>query len=93
MKRSRGRISKKSRTLGRKATRRRITVSDMVRQLEIGKQVSISPNSKFEDFPAPKYSGRVGQIIGKRGGAYIVEIKDGKKIKKLIASPVHFKVV
>jgi large subunit ribosomal protein L21e len=43
--------------------------------------------------PHHRYHGRVGLITEKRGRAYVVEIKDGGKIKKIIASPEHLKVV
>jgi ribosomal protein L21E len=35
----------------------------------------------------------VGVIYGKMGRAYMVQIKDGGKIKKIVAGPEHLKVV
>ena len=55
--------------------------------------MQIVPRGEFEDFPHTRYSGRHGTITGKRGNAYIVELKDGGLIKKFIASPVHFRKV
>jgi large subunit ribosomal protein L21e len=43
--------------------------------------------------PHHRYQGRVGVIYGKMGRAYMVQIKDGGKIKKIIASPEHLKLV
>jgi large subunit ribosomal protein L21e len=43
--------------------------------------------------PHHRYQGRVGVIYGKMGRAYLVQIKDGGKIKKIIAGPEHLKLV
>jgi large subunit ribosomal protein L21e len=43
--------------------------------------------------PHPRYKGRIGKIIGKRGKSYIVEITDGNKVKKLISRPEHLKAI
>jgi large subunit ribosomal protein L21e len=40
-----------------------------------------------------RYAGRTGRILEKRGNAYVIEIKDGEKVKKIIASPIHLKVI
>jgi len=93
VKRSVGKLSKRSRLLGRNARRRQATAVDIVKVISIGARVQIVPYSKFEDFPHPKYSGRVGSVVGKRGRACIVEILDGGKKKQLITSPVHLKVL
>jgi large subunit ribosomal protein L21e len=53
----------------------------------------ILPYGKFEDFPHARYSGRMGKVIEKRGNSYVVEIKDGSKMKKIITSPIHLKVI
>tara|TARA_Y100000310_G_scaffold327096_1_gene392952 strand:- start:128 stop:421 length:294 start_codon:yes stop_codon:yes gene_type:complete len=37
----------------------------------------------------PKFMGKVGQILGKRGNCYRVNIKDVTKEKILIVHPVH----
>ncbi|MCX7662106.1 MAG: 50S ribosomal protein L21e [Candidatus Omnitrophica bacterium] len=91
VKASKGRMSRKSRLLGRNARKRRITVVDQLREFKIGAKVQLVPNAKFEDFPHPRYAGRVGVIKGKQGNAYIVEIEDGGVKKKIITSSVHLK--
>lgn len=88
---SKGRMSRKSRILGRKSTKRDVTVVDQLKTLEIGTKVQLVPNAKFEDFPHPRYAGRVGVIVGKQGDAYIVEVQDGSIKKKFITSAVHLK--
>lgn len=43
--------------------------------------------------PHHRYQGRVGIIYGKMGRGYMVEIKDGGKIKKIVAGPEHLELV
>lgn len=49
------------------------------------------PYVKLEDFPHPKYAGRVGRMMGKQGNAFVVELMDGNMRKYLITSSVHLK--
>ena len=42
--------------------------------------------------PHPRFHGKTGRIADKRGRAYIVEINDGSKAKKLIIRPEHLKM-
>ncbi|MCX8197200.1 MAG: 50S ribosomal protein L21e [Candidatus Micrarchaeota archaeon] len=91
MKRSRGKISKKSRALG--AATHTLSVSALVSGYKIGDKVAIDIQSKYSGMPHPRYRGRTGQIVGKQGSAYVVRIKDGKMEKELIIPSVHLKPV
>ena len=42
--------------------------------------------------PHPRFHGKTGRVIEKRGKAYIVQIDDGNKSKKLIIRPEHLKI-
>lgn len=42
--------------------------------------------------PHPRFHGKTGRIIDKRGKSYVVVIKDGKKDKKLIVRPEHLQL-
>jgi large subunit ribosomal protein L21e len=42
--------------------------------------------------PHPRFHGKTGKVEDKRGSAYIVEINDGNKAKKLIIRPEHLKM-
>ena len=55
-------------------------------------QLIIEP-SVHEGMFHPRFYGKHGKIIGKRGRAYIVEINDQGKIKELIVKPIHLKLV
>jgi large subunit ribosomal protein L21e len=53
--------------------------------------VSIEHSMKV-GFPK-KLQGRTGEVIGKKGNAYIVKIKDQKKDKEYIIKPIHLKKI
>ena len=86
VKRSRGTLSGRTRNLRH---RRKLTVSDMVRTYTVGAKVLVSVKPIREGMPAPRYNGKHGKIVEKQGAAYVVEIKDGRALKRLVVSPVH----
>lgn len=52
--------------------------------------IDISPNY-VSTAPHRRYQGRVGKIIGKRGRAYIVKVREGGKEKTIITTKDHIK--
>ncbi len=50
--------------------------------------IDIDP-SIHKGMPHHKFHGKTGKIIGKRGRAYIVEVRDGNLMKEVIALPEH----
>jgi large subunit ribosomal protein L21e len=50
-------------------------------------------SSSQKGMPFRRFQGKSGRIVERRGMAYIVEIKDGNKTKKIIARPEHLKVI
>ncbi len=42
--------------------------------------------------PHPRFHGKTGQIVGQKGKAYLVALKDGNKAKELIVRPDHLKL-
>jgi len=93
MRRSKGRVSKKTRIMGRKVRRHTVTPAEIVKTFEVGANVQLVPRGNFEDYPHTRYAGRVGKIVDKRGNSYVVELKDGSVVKKFIASPVHLRLI
>jgi large subunit ribosomal protein L21e len=74
--------------------RKRTTVNEFVKELKIGDSVVIDINSSSQKgMPFRRFQGKSGRIVERRGMAYIVEIKDGNKTKKIIARPEHLKVI
>ncbi len=52
--------------------------------------VKIEPGT-HGGMPHRRYQGKVGTITEKRGRSYVVEIRVGSMIKKIIARPQHLK--
>jgi len=57
------------------------------------KVIVLPESSSRKGMPHSRFKGKVGKIVGKRGRSYIVEVKDGKKLKKIISRPEHLKAV
>ena len=91
MKRSSGKMSKKSRALG--AAQRKLTIVGLTASYVVGDRVAIDTQSKFSGMPHPRYRGRTGVIVDTRGKAYVVQIRDGNMVKELIVPPVHLRLV
>lgn len=77
----------------KKSPREKFTVTKYLRKFEIGSYVAIviDPSSKKQPFH--RFHGLTGKIIGKRGEAYIVEVRDGNKYKQVFAKPEHLKEI
>jgi large subunit ribosomal protein L21e len=89
VKRSLGKMSKRSRTLG--ASAKKLSHARLVAKYGVGVMVAITPNPRYNGMPHPRYRGKTGEIIKKRGNAYEVQIRDGNATKVLIASGMHLK--
>ncbi|MEW5996083.1 MAG: 50S ribosomal protein L21e [Candidatus Micrarchaeota archaeon] len=70
---------------------RKLTVPDRVKTFRNGERVLIALQPSFSGFPAPRYDGRHGRVVERRGKAYVVEISDLGARKELIVSPVHLR--
>jgi len=67
-------------------------LSKILYPYRIGEKVVINIEpSVHKGMPHPRFNGKIGVIIEKRGRAYVIEIKDGNKIKHIIARPEHIK--
>lgn len=65
-------------------------IKNITQDFSEGKKVSISINPGVSDGqPHPKFHGNVGTISGKQGRAYIINIKEGGKVKRVISRPEH----
>ena len=69
-------------------------ISKFLQQFSIGQKVAVDIEvSSHKGVPHPRYQGRVGTVVEKRGRSYVVEIRNGGKMKKIIARPEHLKVI
>jgi large subunit ribosomal protein L21e len=74
--------------------RGRVSVNRLIRKFSIGDRVVIDIiSSSLSGIPFKRFQGLSGKVIEKRGRAYLVEIKDGDKTKKILATPEHLKAI
>ena len=69
------------------------TVNQMVQSFENGDRVhyDLQPNIKGIGYPYIMFKGLTGEVVAKRGDAYVVHFMDKNKKKILITKPVHLK--
>jgi len=72
----------------------RPTITKFLQEFKMGQRVVIAlePSSQ-KGMPFPRFKGRMGKIVEKRGKSYVVEILDGNKVKKLVSRPEHLKSI
>jgi len=73
-----------------KSLRGKISISKSIAHFEIGEKVvlCVEPSVQKGLFHM-RFYGKIGKVVGTRGRAYIVEIKDGSVVKKIITLPIH----
>ncbi len=79
----------------RKSTRTRgkIQLSKYFQELEKGDFVSVVKELAVSSNFPKRFQGRTGVVEGKRGRAYIVNIKDQNKEKTFLIEPIHLKKI
>lgn len=69
-------------------------ITKFLEEFAIGQRVVVVQEpSSHKGMPFPRFKGKIGKITGKRGKSYLVEIRDGKKIKQVISRPEHLKTI
>lgn len=59
---------------------------------EVGQRVAIKIDpSIHKGRPHHRFHGKTGKIIKKQGSAYIVRVRDEKRMKKVIVRPEHLR--
>ncbi|MBC7219151.1 MAG: 50S ribosomal protein L21e [Hadesarchaea archaeon] len=93
--RSKGLRSKGRKKLTKHPRQRGLSpISRAVQDLSPGTKVSIILDpSVIKGQPHHRYHGRTGVISERRGRAYVVDVRDGGKIKRVISRPEHLRVV
>jgi len=87
---SHGFRSKSRKKLRKKIRERGIKICRALQTFEIGDRVHIDIDpSVHKGMPHPRFQGRTGVVVGKRGRAYLVRISDGDSYKTLIVRPEH----
>lgn len=72
-------------------TRGKLQLSKYFQKLEEGDSVAVVREKSLNiNFPE-RLQGRTGKIKGRRGKAFVVEIKDISKDKSYLIEPIHLK--
>jgi large subunit ribosomal protein L21e len=72
-------------------TRGKLSLSRYFQELKQGDRVAISREPAVQSAFPERMQGRTGIVEGKRGGAYIIAVKDQNKEKRYIIAPIHLK--
>ena len=70
----------------------KVSVAKAVRTFKVGDRVIITPKAIRSGLPHLRYANRHGTVIEKRGRSYVVEVKDMKSKKTIIAGSVHLEL-
>jgi len=88
--RSHGLFVGRTRQLARHHRPSRLSITQRIKNFELNDRVIIIQKGNMRDIPHPRYKGRVGTVIEKRGHAYVVEVPTSKsKSVKIIVPQVH----
>lgn len=72
----------------------RPSITKFLQEFNINQNVIILPEpSSQKGMPSPRFKGKIGKVIGRQGKAYIVEIVNGNKVKRIISRPEHLKAI
>lgn len=85
---------KKTRHKLKKNLRRRgiPPVSSVIQEFEIGQRVHVVIEPSIQKgMPHRRFHGKTGTVIGQRGRAWLLEIRDGDAVKQVIARPQHLR--
>ncbi len=91
-----GGFRKKSRHKLRKTPRNRgkVNINQALQTFKKNDKVRIIQEPAIHNaMPMPKYKNKVGTVIGKQGTAYILEVKDFKKKKRLLSDAIHLRKI
>jgi len=72
----------------------RPAITKFLQEFKLGQSVVIMPEpSSHKGVPFPRFKGKVGKVVGKRGSAYLVEVKEGGIVKTVISRSEHLKAL
>lgn len=68
----------------------KLSIRKFLQKLEAGDKVCLNVEPAYQKgMYRPKFMGKIGKIVGKKGTCYQVEINDYSKKKVLIVHPIH----
>ena len=69
----------------------KIGLSRYFRKVKENEMVAIVKEQSVRASFPKRIGGKSGRVVGARGNHYLVEVKDGNKIKTFIIHPIHLK--
>ena len=68
------------------------TITRSFQKFDVGEKASVSLDpSIHKGQPHVRFHGRTGVVVGTQGEAYLIEVRDGGKIKRIIVRPEHLR--
>ena len=75
-----------------KGERSRLNISRIMHNYSEGDCVAIVLDGGQQmGMPHRRFNGKTGVITGKQGRAWVIEVKDGNKAKKIVSRPEHLR--
>ncbi len=67
-------------------------VTSLIQEFETGQKVHVVCESSIQKgMPHRRFHGKTGTVIGRRGRAWVLTVRDGDSQKVVIARPQHLK--
>ncbi|MCU0632319.1 MAG: 50S ribosomal protein L21e [Methanolinea sp.] len=85
---------KKTRYKFKKELRKRgvVPVTSLIQKFDLGQKVHVVCEPSIQKgMPHRRFHGMTGTVVGQRGRAWLLSIRDGQKEKIVIARPQHLK--
>ena len=85
---------RRTRSVMRKRARERglSTITRAFQKFDLGDKASVSLDpSIHRGQPHVRFHGRTGVVVGKQGNAYMLEVRDGGRAKRIIVRPEHLR--
>ncbi|MHC1604773.1 MAG: 50S ribosomal protein L21e [Candidatus Methanofastidiosia archaeon] len=77
----------------RKRDRGLLPITRSLATFEIGQKVHIILEpSVHKGMPHPRFHGKTGTVVEKRGRSYLLEVREGNATKSIISRPEHLRV-
>ena len=90
---SNGLFNGRTRHLARHHKPSTLSVRIFIKDFKVGDKVAIVPKGNFRDIPHPRYRGKIGDVIEKRGSAYVVRIKAMGAERTLVVPVRHLEKI
>ncbi|VVB65483.1 50S ribosomal protein L21e [Candidatus Gugararchaeum adminiculabundum] len=90
VKASKGYQVTKTRSL-RKGRKKKLGATRLFTKYKVGDSVTLLMTSGFSGMPHGRYRGRTGKVIGIRGNAYVVKVRDMNGSKQFAVPSVHLR--